>query len=196
MSCCAPCAPSDPPTRTPPRPPANARGLPFAVEVTNRWPPPSAPSDPSASTAAPGSSSRRPRAQTAVLLGRPQAGPRPSAPAAAAPRQQPPRPLLRGLRRAPRPPHPPPRPSSPRPRPAPLRRVVRQGRLHRVPGGGRRLPRQGRAAPRQVRPLDRERSTARTAWACSRPIPHHGEAPAGRCGRGPSAFPASRCRPW
>jgi hypothetical protein len=55
-------------------------------------------------------------------------------------RDQPPRPLLRDLRRPPRSPHHSPRPGRPRPRPAPLQRPTRQGRLDRVPRGSRRLP--------------------------------------------------------
>ena len=58
-----------------------------------------------------------------------------------------------GVRRSPRAAHRPPRPGRARPGTAPLRRPARQGRLDRVPRGGRRLPRQGRAAPRQVRPV-------------------------------------------
>jgi len=55
-------------------------------------------------------------------------------------RDQPPRPLLRDLRRPPQSPHHSPRPGRPRPRPAPLQRPTRQGRLDRVPRGSRRLP--------------------------------------------------------
>jgi predicted nucleic acid-binding Zn ribbon protein len=61
--------------------------------------------------------------------------------------------------------------------------------------GSRRLPPEGRTAPRQVRPLARERSTARTAWAGSRPS-RTTEGPGRIVRPGPSAFPASRCRPW
>jgi hypothetical protein len=50
-----------------------------------------------------------------------------------------------------------PRPGRPRASPVPLRRLVRQGGLDRVPRGSR-LPGQDQAAPRQVRPLARERS--------------------------------------